>query len=266
MPHRMINGCNLAFAEHGTGKNTVLFVHDLFFTGQSFHQQILALRDRYRCVTLDLRGHGQSEVCASDFSLNALSEDVNQLISTQQYGACHLVGAGYGGVIAVKAALEHPERVNSLTLIGSSLGQSCAKDIQSLTQRRLQIRLFGLRFVVPALMRRAFSPEFIEDPRNATQVNHFKLEFRKLDRYELPRCISGYLSRPSLLDDLYKLKQPSLIVGGTRDSVLSRDDLTLARNRLEPSRLLLIEDSGHSVHIEKANEFNTELQEFLRSV
>ncbi len=105
MPHLMINGCNVAYEEHGTGTNTILFLHDLFFNGRSFNQQIIALRDRYRCITLDLRGHGESLVSSEGFELESLAHDVNQFIDVQRFGACHLVGAGLGGAVAVKAAI-----------------------------------------------------------------------------------------------------------------------------------------------------------------
>lgn len=266
MPQLMINGCNMAYEEHGTGQNTVLFLHDLFFNGRSFNQQIVALRDRYRCITIDLRGHGASAVSSEGFGLEALAHDVNQFIDVKRFGACHLVGAGYGGTVAVKAALERPERTMSLTLIGSALGESTKTDTTTLKQRRLQIKLFGMRFATPAILRRAFSHEYLHDPVHKGLIDHFRRELRQLDRHVIPRAISAYLARPPLLDELYRIRQPALIVGGTRDTVVSADDFSQLDNMIDRSTLVQVKDGGHAVHIEKPNSFNPQLLEFLRSI
>ncbi|MFK8029714.1 MAG: alpha/beta fold hydrolase [Gammaproteobacteria bacterium] len=265
MPQMIINGCKIAYEEHGTGQNTVLFLHDLFFNGRSFNQQILALRDRYRCVTLDLRGHGESEIDSNAFGLENLAHDVVQFINVQRYGACHIVGAGFGGTVAVKATLERPERTNSLTLIGSALGTSTPIDSNVLKQRRLQIKLFGMRFVTSGLLRRAFSPEYLQAEAHTAQIEHFRRELRSLNRHTLPRAISAYLARPPLLDELYKIRQPALIVAGERDAVVSQDDITQAHNLLDHPTLIRIRDGGHAVHIEKPKSFNPRLLEFLQS-
>ncbi len=265
MPQIMINGCNVAYEEHGTGTNTVLFLHDLFFNGRCFNQQIIALRDRYRCITLDLRGHGDSLVSAAGFELDTLAHDVNQFIDVKRYGSCHLVGAGFGGAVAVKAALDRPERTSSLTLIGTALGDSTLEDSRLLRSKRLHIKLFGMRFVTKGLMRRAFSAQFINDSSQKEQLNHCRREFLKLDRRAMPNAISAYLARPPLLEELYKLRHPALIVGGSHDSVISSDDFTQAQNMIDGARLTKIADAGHSVHIEKPNSVNPALLEFLRS-
>ncbi len=265
MPHLMINGCNVAYEEHGTGTNTILFLHDLFFNGRSFNQQIIALRDRYRCITLDLRGHGESLVSSEGFELESLAHDVNQFIDVQRFGACHLVGAGLGGAVAVKAALSRPERTSSLSLIGSALGYSAPDDVRVLKSRRLHIKLFGMRFAMKGLVRRAFSSGFISDPSQTEQLNHWRREFMKLDRRAIPSVISAYLARPPLLEELYKLRHPTLVIGGDLDSVVPADDFTIARNMIDGAQLVKIADAGHSVHIEKPNSVNPALLEFLRS-
>ncbi len=265
MPQIMINGCNVAYEEHGTGQNTVLFLHDLFFCRRSFTQQIVALRDRYRCITLDLRGHGDSKVSSEGFELGTLAHDVNQFIDVNRYGACHLVGAGFGGAVAVKAALERPERASSLTLIGSALGTSTDEDARALKTRRLHIKLFGMRFAVKALLRRSFSQAFLAHPDQTEQVTHWRREFLKLDRRAIPSAISAYLARPRLIEELYLLRQPTLILGGHDDTVVSADDFTHTDNMINRSHLLRIPDAGHAVHIEKPNAVNRALLEFLRS-
>ncbi|MEM7081439.1 MAG: alpha/beta hydrolase [Pseudomonadota bacterium] len=263
MPEIAINGCNVAYEEHGTGLNTVVFLHDLFFNGRCFNQQILALRDRFRCITIDLRGHGESRVTAEGYALDTLAHDVTQFIDVKRFGACHVVGAGFGGTVAARAALTRPSLIKSLTLIGTSLNTCSDRDLQALKSRRLHIKLFGLRFVTKSLLRRAFSPAFLNDPNNKEVLQHWQREFLKLDRRELPHAIAAYMVRPRLLDALYTLKLPTLILGGDSDSVVTPDDLMQVDNRLAHSALEILTDTGRAAHIEKPNTLNPFLLEFL---
>ena len=62
MPHLEINGASLYYEDTGGGPEAALFVHGLLWSSKMFAPQIAALRGRYRCVALDLRGQGQSAV------------------------------------------------------------------------------------------------------------------------------------------------------------------------------------------------------------
>ena len=54
MPNVMINGCNYYYEEHGTGAHTVVFAHGLLLSGRVYHNQVVALRDRFRCLKHNL--------------------------------------------------------------------------------------------------------------------------------------------------------------------------------------------------------------------
>lgn len=60
MPHVAIDGARLSYEEHGAGAETVVFAHGLLWSGRMFVAQVAALQDRYRCITFDFRGQGQS--------------------------------------------------------------------------------------------------------------------------------------------------------------------------------------------------------------
>ncbi|MEP7190550.1 MAG: alpha/beta hydrolase, partial [Roseiflexaceae bacterium] len=62
MPHIIVNDARLYYEEHGDGPQTVIFAHGLLWSGQMFAQQVTVLQQRYRCITFDWRGQGQSEV------------------------------------------------------------------------------------------------------------------------------------------------------------------------------------------------------------
>lgn len=75
MPHLTINGARLAYERQGGGPETILFAHSLLWSRRMFAPQIAALAPRYRCVTFDFRGQGQSEVTAGGYDVDSLTAD-----------------------------------------------------------------------------------------------------------------------------------------------------------------------------------------------
>ena len=74
------------------------------------------LRDSYRCIALDLRGHGDSE-WADDYRVEIAADDVAALVATLGAARCHVVGMSLGGNIGAHFAGAHPTKVASLTLV-----------------------------------------------------------------------------------------------------------------------------------------------------
>jgi pimeloyl-ACP methyl ester carboxylesterase len=72
----------------------------------------------FRVVTLDLRGHGDSDATFDDHSRPSVGDDVVALVEHLDAGPAHLVGASFGAAAAVWAATEAPERVSSVVLVG----------------------------------------------------------------------------------------------------------------------------------------------------
>ncbi len=92
MPFLTINGARLHYDDEGDGPQTIIFSHGLLFSGKMFAAQVAALKDRYRCITFDHRGQGQSEVTESEYDIDALTGDAAQLIEKLEIAPYHFVG------------------------------------------------------------------------------------------------------------------------------------------------------------------------------
>ena len=84
MPKLQINDAEIYFEEHGAGPETIVFAHGLLWSGRMFDNQVNALQDRYRCITFDFRGQGQSEVTKSGYDIDTLTEDAAALIEARE--------------------------------------------------------------------------------------------------------------------------------------------------------------------------------------
>src|SRR5450759_2079283 len=108
MPWMQINGAEIHYEEDGEGPETIAFAHGLLLSGRMFESQVRALRDRYRCVTFDFRGQGQSKVTASGYDMDSLADDAAGLIEALGGAPCHFVGLSLAGFVGMRVATRRP--------------------------------------------------------------------------------------------------------------------------------------------------------------
>ena len=215
-----------------------------------FNQEALAAgRPTY---ALDLPGHGGStkDLGAGDAEVGALARVVLDWMDAKGIAMAHLVGHSLGGAIALELALDHPDRVASVTAICSAgLGPDINKayiDGFMAAGRRKQLQpVLEMLVADPALVSR----EMIEDV----------LKFKRLDGVEaaLNRIINaafaGGRQALQLSGRLGELTVPVQVIWGRQDQIIPvrHSDGLPARVRVH-----LFDDAGHMVHREKAAEVN----------
>ena len=110
------DGWSLAYEDIGSGP-VVLLVHGLLMDRTMFASQVDSLADRYRVITPDLRGHGESEHRAQAYTQWDLMEDHVALLDHLGVERAVWGGVSQGGFQTLRAALRHPDRVAGLILI-----------------------------------------------------------------------------------------------------------------------------------------------------
>jgi pimeloyl-ACP methyl ester carboxylesterase len=96
----------------------IVFVHGALMSWSMWHPQVEALSARYRCITVDLPGHGVLE--ADAFEMDAAVQSVVRAIDEAAGGRAVLVGLSLGGYVAMLVAGRHPEKVRGLVIAGST--------------------------------------------------------------------------------------------------------------------------------------------------
>jgi 3-oxoadipate enol-lactonase len=109
------------FTDPWRAPETILLLHGNAESGLAWYAWVPALARRYRVVRPDMRGFGQSSVMPADYpwSLDALAEDFCRLMDHLGIDRFHLVAAKIGGTIARAFAARRPERVRTLTVVGT---------------------------------------------------------------------------------------------------------------------------------------------------
>ena len=253
-------GRRIRYLEIGEGEGVpIVLIHG--FGGDlnnwQFNQEALAAgRVTY---ALDLPGHGGStkDLGPGHVDVGALAAAVVDFMDAKGIAKAHLVGHSLGGAIALDLALNHPDRVASVTAIcAAGLGPEINMDyIDGFMQakRRKQLEpVLEMLVADPAMVSR----EMIEDV----------LKFKRLDGVEaaLNRIIddtfAGGQQALQLTDRLGEITVPARVIWGREDRIIpARHSDGLPSN----IRVHVLNGAGHMVHMEKAAEVNELIERFV---
>lgn len=114
-----INGTLYRYRDIGEGP-TLLFAHGLFASHHIFAAQVQALSQSYRCIVVDMPGHGLSGYDPTGWTLDDLSRDLALMIDELALGKVTIVGQSQGAMVALRLAARYPKLLAGLVLIGTS--------------------------------------------------------------------------------------------------------------------------------------------------
>jgi pimeloyl-ACP methyl ester carboxylesterase len=263
MPHIRVNGARLYYEEHGNGAQTVLFAHGLLWSGRMFARQVDALRGRYRCITFDWRGQGQSEVTPSGYDMETLYADTLALIDTLGIQACHFVGLSMGGFIGMRLAARRPDIVKSLILIGTSADPEPAANIPKYRMLNMVARWLGFRLVVAPVMRVMFGQTFLTDPARAQLRQEWRQQLLANHRIGVTRATAGVITRQGISDLLGAIAARTLILVGDQDVATPPAVARRIHERIPQSQLKLIPGAGHTSTVEQPELVSAAILAFL---
>jgi len=115
-----INNIQLNVIEQGSGPLTLVLLH--YFGGSAMEwQSVMAqLSDRYRCIAIDLRGHGDSDSPETGYSVDDMADDVAAVLREKNTVSFVLIGHSMSGKVAMALAARQPSGLQSLLLLSPS--------------------------------------------------------------------------------------------------------------------------------------------------
>ena len=270
MAHRYIevSGIRTHYIAAGQGPPVVL-LHGLGASVTTWSETIEPLAQRYAVYAMDIPGHGDSDKPDMDYTAEVGVSYLLNFLEALGLPQAALVGNSMGGFLALKTALEHPDRVSRLALVDSAgLGRELAlflrvASLPLLGELMDWQRSVGTRTIVRQVFaqRGYASPGLVEElsrTRSAPGAHRAELSALR-DGVDL----GGFRRRHILLERLPELRQPLLVVWGAQDRIIPVAHAYAAAQRLPSARLVVYQECGHWPQMERAEEFNRELAAFL---
>jgi pimeloyl-ACP methyl ester carboxylesterase len=230
-----------------------------------FASQVAALRDQYRCVTFDFRGHGGSELTETGYDMDSLSNDAAAFIEKLDVGPVHFVGFSIGGFAGLRLAVQRQTLLRSLTLIGAAAIDG--RD-SSFTFKMLPFlsATFGMCPVTGSMMSYFFSPAFLEDPARQAEREKWERYIRSNRALGVSRAASGAIAQTSILPKLGKVHVPALVIRGELDGLIKEDVAKQTAAAISNARFVSIPKRGHVCNIEDPASTNAAIMDFLTGV
>lgn len=263
MPIVESNGTKLYFIDTEKGPNTVVFSHSYLLDHTHFNPQIDALKDNYRCIAFDHRGHGRSQKPATGYGMENLYKDAIDLIENIDCAPCHFVGLSTGGFIGLRIGIRRPDLLKSLVLMDTSADAEPAESLKEYKLMLFIVRWLGFWPVIGRVLPIFFGPKFLNDPNRANEVASMRKQLANNDRKAVYNFGHGIFSRDSVYDQIEKIQTPTLMIVGENDAPTPVEKAKRIAQRIPGARLEIIPEAGHMSTVEEPAAVNSALEEFL---
>lgn len=255
-----VNGLNVNYLLEGpVNAPAVTLSHSLATDSSMWEPQLGALRERYRVLRYDTRGHGGTDAPPGAYSLELLAEDAARLLAALGIRKTHWVGLSMGGMIGQALALKNPELLVSLALCDTS-SRVPAEAKSTWTDRIKTAETQGMEPLVDPTLARWFTAPFRERAKDVVG------RVATMIRSTLPRGYAGCCHAISALDftdRLPAISLPTLIIVGEEDQGTPVAASRTIHERIKGSELVIIPSAAHLSNMEQPDVFTSALTKFL---
>jgi 3-oxoadipate enol-lactonase len=225
----------------------VVLSNSLGATRGMWEPQVPALAERFRVVTYDTRGHGESPSPAGPYSLDDLVDDLVALQDEVGAERAHHVGLSLGGMTAMRLAVREPARVDRLALLCTS----AKPDPQPFLDRAAAVRSGGTAPLAATVASRWVTPAFAAE--HPDLVARLEAMIAGSDDEGYAACCE-VVAAVDLREDLGRITASTLVVAGAEDPALPPPHQQLIADGIPGAELLTVSPGAHLANLESSLE------------
>lgn len=219
---------------------TLLLLHAAMGHSKRYYAWVPRLCRHYRVVRMDLRGHGESAVPPAEpaLTMERLVQDTIELLDHLGCERPHIVGNSAGGYIGQQLAMNHPDRLTSLMLFGSTPGLKNSQAASWIPR----VAKDGLR----KFLADTISDRFPVDRTDPRHIEWFLDEAAKNDTAYIARFV-GLMSSLEWSDQVHRIKCPTLVVYPGAETVGSTHNYDAMRDNIPDVEMISYEGLPHNI-------------------
>ncbi|HUN68264.1 MAG TPA: 3-oxoadipate enol-lactonase [Burkholderiales bacterium] len=256
------NGIEVNYELHGReGAPWLVLSHSLACSVRMWDPQIAALKDRYRILAYDTRGHGASEAPKGAYTLELLADDLHFLLKELNIGKAHFCGLSMGGMIGQTFALKYPGVFRTLTLADTT-SRYPAEAAPLWAERIKTAETKGMEPLAQPTLERWFTEPFRKANPAAVDA------IRKLILATPPAGYAGCshaIPKINLTARLKEIKCPILVIVGEQDPGTPLAMAKEIHDNAPGSKLVVLPQAAHLANLEQPEAFTRALGDFLSS-
>jgi len=222
----------------------VVLSNSLGATRGMWDPQVPALSERYRVVTYDTRGHGESPAPAGPYTLDDMVDDLVALLDEVGAQRAHVAGLSLGGMTAMRLAAREPQRVDRLALLCTS----AKPDPKPFLDRAAAVRSAGTAPLAPTVASRWLTPPYAAEHPDLVAKLEAMIAGSDDDGYAA--CCEVVASL-DLREDCARITAPTLVVSGWEDPALTPEHQRLIADAIPGAELLTVSPGAHLANLEQ---------------
>ena len=249
----LVYGQRIRYIEAGQGR-AVILLHGLGAVKEVWMANFAALSTGYHSYALDQLGFGHSDKPLLEYKIATWVDFLDGFMQAQNIQRATLVGNSLGGWIALEFTAQHPDMVEKLVLVDAAgLAWEAGGPVVDLNPSSLA----GWRTLLESLFydKKMVSDQLVE--------RVFTDHMRNNDGYTIERTLAGFAQAQFEDDKLKLVHVPTLVVWGRQDELISVARAEKFRDGIAGAKLVVIEQCGHLPQLEKPDEFNRAVLDFL---
>ena len=264
MPKVKANGITLNYEQQGSGEPLILIPY-LSADNACYAFQVPEYAKHFTCITVDLRGSGESDKPKGEFTTELYADDIAALMQELGIARAHVMGLSLGAAIGMWLAAKYPDKVKTLS-VHSGWPKTDPYIETVLEDWKVAAKAIGSvpEMVIGTMFPWCFTPELYSTSPDSLAA------FAAFVRSRPPMSVDSYIQQADAViahdveARLADITAPTLITFGRHDQITSIRFSAPLLSGINNSELLIFETSSHAPIYESADEFNEKTLEFLQ--
>ncbi|MBR1155575.1 alpha/beta fold hydrolase [Bradyrhizobium sp. JYMT SZCCT0428] len=256
-----LDGVGLRYELSGKGDRTLVLVHEMAGSLESFDDVVPRFSEARRVLRYDTRGAGMSQKVRGELGIDTMADDIAGLLDALGIaGKVALAGVALGGAIALHFATRYPERTSAVAVSSPATGIAAERRAAAL-ERLLKIEAAGMAFAVADSTQNGYAPELRGDIARFERYRARWLGNDPASYATIWRMLAGL----DMQDELTRLRCPVLVIGGSFDRVRP-PALAEATAKTIPGARYVEIPSGHYMAVQTPDLFSDCIDAFLNTL
>jgi pimeloyl-ACP methyl ester carboxylesterase len=248
-----VNGITIAYSDQGTGL-PIVFLHAFPLNRTMWAAQEHALSSQFRIITIDLRGHGESDAPLWRYTLEQSADDVSALLDQFAIKQALFVGLSMGGYILFAFYRKHAARVKGMILADTRAQADTPEGKEGRLQMAQTAYKKGPSAIADIMIPKLLSPATVQTKPDLVQQVRAMIEGNQISG--IAGDLMAMAERPDSILLLSQITCPTQIIVGELDQATPPSDAKLMAEKISGARLATILGAAHLANLEQPETFN----------
>ena len=235
----------------------LVLVHGFLGSSKMWEPQVNFFKKHFRVITPDLPGFGKSNKAKPHNNIQSIADLLLDCLEEKKINKFYLLGHSMGGMIVQEMAKKAGENISKLICYSTGPIGEMPGRFETVDQSRESLKKKGLEITATNIAKTWFI--------KGEDAKYFDICIEAGKQTSIEAVDNALIAFKNWngVNTLKNIKNETLIVWGDQDKSYNLEqEQTLASN-IERSKLVIFKDCAHNVHLEKPNQFNNTIKDFL---